>query len=234
MELIEYLQLWFDGKEIEPAVNILGLELFWWERIGKILQLVAGCFVIIDIIGDEAIKGFSARLSIFSKKVTELEIQQYLRNQALLVRLWFKRNQVAPDSLDFMSRYETALDKKMEEYEEVQREMERIKNSSIGYKATLIAGVIFYIGFNIIVFIDTPQLKDLISTLMASIFLIPIFYLLLLVSAFVFWQMPIYLLQNFLLNPITRVLRERKYEKVALVFSFLFFLIGGIIDFLAG
>jgi len=65
---------WWDGAEITNS-QLLGLEIRWWARIGKALQLLAGLVIIIEIIGLEGLQRFMARVGAYDLHEARRRIQ---------------------------------------------------------------------------------------------------------------------------------------------------------------
>jgi hypothetical protein len=57
----EAWRLWAQG-ELDPHALLWGLQLFWWGRIGKALQLIAGAMIVIEIVGPERLRRFGESL----------------------------------------------------------------------------------------------------------------------------------------------------------------------------
>ncbi len=64
MKINDYIQLWLHGKEFPP---LFGLEMFWWRRIGLILGLFSGCYLVVEIIGPKKLRQFGRKLRAISK-----------------------------------------------------------------------------------------------------------------------------------------------------------------------
>lgn len=61
VSLIEAWKIWLSGDL--PANTVLwGIRLLWWERIGKLMQVVGATTIIADIIGPEEIRRFGSSL----------------------------------------------------------------------------------------------------------------------------------------------------------------------------
>lgn len=52
---------WWAGHQIGPHVTLVGLSLVAWARIGMLLQFLAGAFILLEIAGEQSIKGFAER-----------------------------------------------------------------------------------------------------------------------------------------------------------------------------
>lgn len=73
ISLIEAWGLWWSGVDIADR-KLWGLEILWWGRIGKLSQFLAACFILIEIIGVDAVKNFIIRFSYLAeaqKKITK-------------------------------------------------------------------------------------------------------------------------------------------------------------------
>jgi len=65
---------WWDGAEITNS-QLLGLEVRWWARIGKALQLLAGLVIIIEIIGLEGLRRFMTKVGAYDLHEARRRIQ---------------------------------------------------------------------------------------------------------------------------------------------------------------
>ncbi|HEU5469402.1 MAG TPA: hypothetical protein VFV67_02025 [Actinophytocola sp.] len=105
---------WFAGRQAS-SITLFGLPMFWWGRIGKVLQFFAGCVVVLDLIGPERLRA-AAELARIQKKeagrwrnrIQELEdllgLEFMVRDQIIrpiypmiaaapvLIPLWITRN----------------------------------------------------------------------------------------------------------------------------------------------
>ena len=73
--LLEAWKLWFSGDL--PANTILwGINILWWERIGKLMQLLGAATIIADIIGPEKIRRFGTSLQ---STITPNTLIQFLK-----------------------------------------------------------------------------------------------------------------------------------------------------------
>ncbi|SMD16204.1 hypothetical protein [Lentzea albidocapillata] len=54
------LAIWFSGKQTSGA-TLWGLSMVWWGRAGKLLQFMAGCVVILDLVGPDRLRAIGAR-----------------------------------------------------------------------------------------------------------------------------------------------------------------------------
>lgn len=76
MNLIEAWTLWCSG-DLSPDVLLWGLSIFWWGRLGKMMQFVGGATIVADIIGPEKIRGFGSSLHV---AVTPGSLIRFLRD----------------------------------------------------------------------------------------------------------------------------------------------------------
>lgn len=58
-ELLSAWAQWFHGVQI-PMLDLWGHKVFWWGRIGKLLQLFAALLVLLEIIGADKLKEMAA------------------------------------------------------------------------------------------------------------------------------------------------------------------------------
>lgn len=61
MNLIEIWREWANGTSV-LHMELWGVDVLWWGRIGKVLQFVGALTVILDIIGPERLLGFGESL----------------------------------------------------------------------------------------------------------------------------------------------------------------------------
>lgn len=61
ISIIEAWTQWFSGH-LPSDATIWGVSIFWWGRIGKIMQAIGGVTIIADIIGPEKIRSFGTSL----------------------------------------------------------------------------------------------------------------------------------------------------------------------------
>ncbi|SDK26379.1 hypothetical protein SAMN04488074_1053 [Lentzea albidocapillata subsp. violacea] len=54
------LAIWFSGKQTSGA-TLWGLSMVWWGRAGKLMQFMAGCVVILDLVGPDRLRAIGAR-----------------------------------------------------------------------------------------------------------------------------------------------------------------------------
>ncbi|WP_285607226.1 hypothetical protein [Actinokineospora globicatena] len=59
-DLGSVLALWLSGKQTSGA-TLWGLSMVWWGRVGKLLQFLAGCVVVLDLVGPERLRAVGAR-----------------------------------------------------------------------------------------------------------------------------------------------------------------------------
>lgn len=61
MDLFDAWRLWWEGHSVLD-LELWGLEITWWGRIGKVLQFVGALTVVLDIIGPERLLAFGDSL----------------------------------------------------------------------------------------------------------------------------------------------------------------------------
>ena len=71
----ETWKLWLSDNLSADAV-LWGISIFWWERIGKVMQFLGGSTIIADIIGPEKIRQFGTSLQSTNSPKTLI---QFLR-----------------------------------------------------------------------------------------------------------------------------------------------------------
>lgn len=57
--LLEVVSQWLSGRKVDDNLVVLGLEMIWWGRIGKVLAFLGGGTIILDIIGPERVTEWS-------------------------------------------------------------------------------------------------------------------------------------------------------------------------------
>ncbi|MGF7213800.1 putative membrane protein [Skermanella aerolata] len=62
LDLIDFLAQWPYKKAPDEAV-LLGIQIFWWNRIGGIMQFIGASFIIAEIVGLEKISKYSKNIS---------------------------------------------------------------------------------------------------------------------------------------------------------------------------
>src|SRR4051812_21021788 len=60
--LLDFLAQWPFRKAPDELV-LLGLPLFWWNRIGGIMQFIGGSFIIAEIVGFDKISKYSRSIT---------------------------------------------------------------------------------------------------------------------------------------------------------------------------
>lgn len=76
ISIVEAWTRWLSG-ELSPHVTIWGVSIFWWGRLGKIMQFVGAITIVADIIGPEKIRRFGALLQ---GTVTSVILIQFLKD----------------------------------------------------------------------------------------------------------------------------------------------------------
>jgi len=59
--LREAWQLWFSG-DLPSTATLWGASILWWGRIGKIIELVAGLTILVDLVGSQRLRDFGSSL----------------------------------------------------------------------------------------------------------------------------------------------------------------------------
>jgi hypothetical protein len=65
LTLFEAWHNWLSGH-LDPELSLWGIRLFWWARIGKILQIVGAVTVVVDIIGPRRLRRLGTQLKKLS------------------------------------------------------------------------------------------------------------------------------------------------------------------------
>jgi hypothetical protein len=76
ISVVEAWALWLTGH-LSPHATIWGVSLFWWGRLGKMMQFVGAFTIIADIIGPEKIRRFGTSLQ---GAITPNSLIQFLRD----------------------------------------------------------------------------------------------------------------------------------------------------------
>lgn len=76
ISIVDAWVLWLSGH-LSPDLMIWGVSIFWWGRLGKIMQAIGAITIIADIIGPEKIRAFGASLQ---GAVTSAILINFLRN----------------------------------------------------------------------------------------------------------------------------------------------------------
>ena len=75
ISFIETWQLWLSNNLSGDAV-LWGISIFWWERIGKVMQFLGAATIVADIIGPEKIRYFGTSLE---NTIPHATLVQFLR-----------------------------------------------------------------------------------------------------------------------------------------------------------
>jgi hypothetical protein len=76
ISIVEAWTLWLSGH-LSPNALIWGVSIFWWGRLGKMMQFVAAITIVADIIGPEKIRRFGASLQ---GAITPTTLIQFLKD----------------------------------------------------------------------------------------------------------------------------------------------------------
>jgi small-conductance mechanosensitive channel len=63
---LQALSLWWQHGEIPKGFVLWGQYLFFWDRLGKILEIVGALAVVIDVLGAEQLSAIAAGLRCWS------------------------------------------------------------------------------------------------------------------------------------------------------------------------
>lgn len=75
--ILEAWELWFQGKDLKAADDILWhIRLIWWGRIGVLAAFLGGLIIVLDIIGDKKLDDFASRWRRRIKKLLHLTASQ--------------------------------------------------------------------------------------------------------------------------------------------------------------
>lgn len=75
VSLIEAWKIWLAG-DLPTNTVLWGISMLWWERIGKLMQVLGAATIIADIIGPEKIRRFGASLQ---STITPATLVQFLK-----------------------------------------------------------------------------------------------------------------------------------------------------------
>ena len=110
MKEINYLeawQLWFSGQQTNGFL-LWGLQILWWGRIGKVIQLVSALAILVEIIGVERVRTFGQSIhrdfTIWQMwRNIKATLQQFSRERSALSR---KSNYHAiAEQISFLTRW---------------------------------------------------------------------------------------------------------------------------------
>ncbi|WP_096595782.1 hypothetical protein [Calothrix sp. NIES-2098] len=90
MKEISYLeawQLWFSGQQTSSYL-LWGMQILWWGRIGKVIQLISALTILAEIIGAERIRKFG----------------KSLRKDFTILKFWQDFKQVSQEFLQDLSQ----------------------------------------------------------------------------------------------------------------------------------
>lgn len=76
ISLFDAWALWLSGH-LSQHLTLMGVSIFWWGRLGKIMQLIGAATIIADIIGPEKIRKFGASLQ---GAITPAILTQFLKD----------------------------------------------------------------------------------------------------------------------------------------------------------
>lgn len=87
MSEVDLLQAWQEWQKGEVKDLILyGKQIFWWGRVGKVLELVSATMIIAEVIGSERLRRFGLRLHGFS---AEEKAKRLLHSPNKIVTIFF-------------------------------------------------------------------------------------------------------------------------------------------------
>ncbi len=89
MKEISYLeawQLWFSGQQTNGFL-LWGVQILWWGRIGKVIQLISALAILVEIIGVERVRHFGNSIhqdfTVWQIwRATKATIQQFSREHS--------------------------------------------------------------------------------------------------------------------------------------------------------
>ncbi|MEI7870386.1 MAG: hypothetical protein WCI11_21120 [Candidatus Methylumidiphilus sp.] len=222
MELHEIVSLWWD-HELNSKNVLWGVEIIWWGRIGRLLQLIAAFAIIAELIGSVKLSQYGLRLHTGSFAIKQ--IKRYLKDSFAYSKL-------------MLSAFNTDNKQEVDEYLNKAEAYHYPK--AINMKLSVIAtmGHVFY--FSLKEMISEQEVTFLVFALAEFIagsvffgfcyfFIVPIFVsltmLVLYVSGFA--------LDVFIFKPVSTYLRLPVVCELTKILGLLFFVIGFILDSLA-
>lgn len=79
MDNVDPLEVWARWVAGDPTLRdayLLGLQVFWWSRLGKFISFIAGWILLVDIIGPERILKFVDKRSAAHQKELEAALER--------------------------------------------------------------------------------------------------------------------------------------------------------------
>src|SRR5215472_15026520 len=71
ISLLQAWQLWLAGQRLDQ-ITLWGHPMFLWARLGKVIEFVAALFLLIEIAGPKAVRGFADDLLRFREAIGRL------------------------------------------------------------------------------------------------------------------------------------------------------------------
>ncbi len=211
MNNISYFEAWkhwFDGETI-GQMKLWGVSIFWWGRIGKLLQFLGGITIIAEIIGVTRLRKFGESLH---RIVTMRKIKMQIKDSCYFI----------------ISMWKYFVSKKKDE--------ERLMEESFKYKSSYLSLVVTLVLMACSIFSLPSDFswgkKILILLMIFSLlvfFISPIIVLIviLFISFIGFW------FDILLIEPFAKLIDNEKSDKLIKLLALILFLIGFQFDLLA-
>lgn len=92
-------QLWFSGM-LEPHFLLWGVPLFWWGRIGKLVEFASAGTIIADILGPERIRVYGSSLhQRFTLEMAKQVLRNYFSFGNIIIRYFATSDSSEEDQL---------------------------------------------------------------------------------------------------------------------------------------
>lgn len=250
MGLREFIHAWLTSKIHDDAI-LFGYQVFWWARAGKLVQLISGSVILLNIIGVEKIQEAGAWIgrlitwqTIFSmpnaikRRLTILGIDWELWNTNEIPRylpvetdsdMHFIDTSKSPRELNpEYSEEKNALIKAR--IHELNKQKRALKGNKILDGLIYIPGIIACIWSCLLIHSwDVMSVKWLLWLATAAL----IFFIANLVVAFlvaIVLRIPLLLIDLLVITPIARLLSIKELERFALALSFVLLVLGSLVD----
>lgn len=208
--LFEAWSLWWDGQ-LDSQRTLWGVELFWWARFGKALQLLAGATIIVEIVGAPALRSFGNSLhDRVSLNFIRENVTHTLRSIKLSWRFYFQTH-----------------DK--DEEEKLHAELLTYRSHKVSLALAVVAGVAFWNRVTVSDFWVWQFLASFATFVIVGTIVAP---LAVLGATILLFGIGI-LLDIILIEPVAWVLEREYLDKIIKLLAFLALIVGFHFDFLA-
>lgn len=209
MTLGEAWSAWFAG-DINKASVLWGVELFWWGRIGKALQLVGGLTIVAEIIGADALRKFGSSLH---NRITWPSFRENLHHIVVWMRLTW-RSIGETDS----------------------KEQDRLMDEASKYGANLVSGILSIggaIAFWFLVEVSSTWYLQLLASFFFLFVMLAVVAPVFILASFVIFYLVGLVLDVIVIEPVAWVLEREYLDKLIKVFAVIMLVVGFHFDFLA-